>query len=157
VVLDFDIPQGVQGDQGVEISAVEPENLTVLWADTSEQGDAVLPLGGGGGAVVGEGVGGRLRHDMGRPGDVSVNSRTGTVEVGQGVRPFVGLGLPLPSSAASFGAGYGSNNLFFWAIPVPIPVEIDQIGIHVQLAAAGGTVELALWRPLMVTRTIYGR
>jgi hypothetical protein len=46
VVLDFDIPQGPQGDQGVEISAVEPENLTVLWADTSEEGDAVLPLGG---------------------------------------------------------------------------------------------------------------
>jgi hypothetical protein len=49
VVLDFDIPQGVQGDQGVEISAVEPENLTVLWADTSEEGDAVLPLGGAAG------------------------------------------------------------------------------------------------------------
>jgi hypothetical protein len=47
--LDFDIPQGVQGDQGVEISAVEPENLTVLWADTSEEGDAVLPLGGAAG------------------------------------------------------------------------------------------------------------
>jgi hypothetical protein len=58
VVLDFDIPQGVkgdtgdtgpQGDTGVEISAVEPENLTVLWADTSEEGDAVLPLGGAAG------------------------------------------------------------------------------------------------------------
>jgi hypothetical protein len=33
----------------VEISAVEPENLTVLWADTSEEGDAVLPLGGAAG------------------------------------------------------------------------------------------------------------
>jgi hypothetical protein len=40
---------GPQGDQGVEISAVEPENLTVLWADTSEEGDAVLPLGGAAG------------------------------------------------------------------------------------------------------------
>jgi hypothetical protein len=49
----------------VEISAVEPDDQNVLWADTSEQGDAVLPLGGGGGSVVGEGVGGRLRHDMG--------------------------------------------------------------------------------------------
>jgi hypothetical protein len=38
--------QGDTGDTGVEISAVEPENLTVLWADTSEEGDAVLPLGG---------------------------------------------------------------------------------------------------------------
>jgi hypothetical protein len=36
----------------VEISAVEPENLTVLWADTSEEGDAVLPLGGLKGAVL---------------------------------------------------------------------------------------------------------
>jgi hypothetical protein len=30
----------------VVISPTEPENFDVLWADTSEEGDAVLPVGG---------------------------------------------------------------------------------------------------------------
>jgi hypothetical protein len=55
VVLDFAIPQGVQGDQGdagpkgdpgIVISPTEPDSTDVLWADTSEEGDAVLPVGG---------------------------------------------------------------------------------------------------------------
>jgi hypothetical protein len=55
VVLDFAIPQGVQGepgakgdtgDTGIVISPTEPDVTDVLWADTSEVGDAVLPVGG---------------------------------------------------------------------------------------------------------------
>jgi hypothetical protein len=33
----------------VEVSATAPDNLLSIWADTSEQGDAVLPLGGAAG------------------------------------------------------------------------------------------------------------
>jgi hypothetical protein len=58
VVLDFDIPRGEKGDAGDEgpsgpdgppgvvISPTEPDDTDLLWADTSEPGDAVVPLGG---------------------------------------------------------------------------------------------------------------
>jgi hypothetical protein len=39
-------PAGATGEPGVVISPTEPDDLDVLWADTSEVGDAVLPLGG---------------------------------------------------------------------------------------------------------------
>jgi len=45
-------PQGPQGDTGVEIAAVPPVNTGVLWADTSEAGDAVVPVGGTTGQVL---------------------------------------------------------------------------------------------------------
>jgi hypothetical protein len=41
--------QGPTGEPGVVISPSEPDDLDVLWADTSEEGDAVLPLGGAAG------------------------------------------------------------------------------------------------------------
>jgi hypothetical protein len=41
--------QGPTGEPGVVISPSEPDDLDVLWADTSEEGDAVLPLGGSAG------------------------------------------------------------------------------------------------------------
>jgi hypothetical protein len=45
-------PAGPTGEPGVVISPTEPDDLDVLWADTSEVGDAVLPLGGLKGAVL---------------------------------------------------------------------------------------------------------
>jgi hypothetical protein len=39
-------PAGATGEPGVVISPTEPDDQDVLWADTSEVGDAVLPLGG---------------------------------------------------------------------------------------------------------------
>jgi hypothetical protein len=40
-------PQGPQGDTGIEIDSVPPSNTNILWADTSEPGDEVIPPGGG--------------------------------------------------------------------------------------------------------------
>ena len=39
-------PQGPQGEPGVVISNTEPSNTELLWADTSEEGEPVLPVGG---------------------------------------------------------------------------------------------------------------
>jgi hypothetical protein len=38
--------QGDQGDQGIVASETPPENTSLLWADTSEEGAAVVPVGG---------------------------------------------------------------------------------------------------------------
>jgi hypothetical protein len=45
-------PQGPQGDNGIEIDSVPPSNTNILWADTSEPGDEVIPPGGGTGDVL---------------------------------------------------------------------------------------------------------
>jgi hypothetical protein len=45
-------PQGPQGDTGIEIDSVPPSNTNILWADTSEPGDEVIPPGGGTGDVL---------------------------------------------------------------------------------------------------------
>jgi hypothetical protein len=44
--------QGPQGDTGIEIDSVPPSNTNILWADTSEPGDEVIPPGGGTGDVL---------------------------------------------------------------------------------------------------------
>jgi surface protein len=49
ITLDFSIPvgdTGETGDTGVIISATAPANTEVIWADTSEPGENVLPPGG---------------------------------------------------------------------------------------------------------------
>jgi hypothetical protein len=37
---------GAQGDPGVAVQGTAPANTSILWADTSEPGDAVVPTGG---------------------------------------------------------------------------------------------------------------
>ena len=37
---------GAQGDPGVAVQGTAPANTSILWADTSEVGDAVVPVGG---------------------------------------------------------------------------------------------------------------
>jgi hypothetical protein len=44
--------QGPQGDTGIEIDSVPPSNTNILWADTSEPGDEVIPPGGATGQVL---------------------------------------------------------------------------------------------------------
>jgi hypothetical protein len=44
--------QGPPGGPGVEISPTEPTNTDILWADTTEPGDQVIPPGGGTGDVL---------------------------------------------------------------------------------------------------------
>jgi hypothetical protein len=44
--------QGATGPAGIEISATEPDSTEILWCDTSEAGDAVLPVGGQTGQVL---------------------------------------------------------------------------------------------------------
>lgn len=39
-------PPGANGAPGIEVDATPPVDTTILWADTSEPGDMVLPLGG---------------------------------------------------------------------------------------------------------------
>jgi hypothetical protein len=43
---------GIQGPPGIVISASEPDETDVIWADTSEVGDAVVPTGGTAGQVL---------------------------------------------------------------------------------------------------------
>jgi hypothetical protein len=45
-------PSGPTGPEGISISSTEPEDTDVLWADTSEEGDSVLPTGGTTGQVL---------------------------------------------------------------------------------------------------------
>jgi hypothetical protein len=42
-VFDFDIPRGYPG---IEVDATAPVDTTILWADTGEPGDMVIPAGG---------------------------------------------------------------------------------------------------------------
>lgn len=45
-------PPGPTGPAGIAVQAVAPLDTTILWADTSAAGDAVLPAGGGTGDVL---------------------------------------------------------------------------------------------------------
>jgi hypothetical protein len=57
-IFDFGIPEGQQGLQGltgppgIEVDATPPVDTTILWADTTEPGDQVIPPGGGTGDVL---------------------------------------------------------------------------------------------------------
>jgi len=42
-IFDFDVPRGFNG---IEVDNTAPVDTTILWADTGEPGDMVLPLGG---------------------------------------------------------------------------------------------------------------
>jgi hypothetical protein len=57
--------QGPPGGPGVEISPTEPTNTDILWADTTEPGDQVIPPGGWHRGCAGEGVIERLRLRVG--------------------------------------------------------------------------------------------
>jgi hypothetical protein len=39
-------PAGPAGPAGIEVDATAPVDTTILWADTSEPGDMVIPVGG---------------------------------------------------------------------------------------------------------------
>jgi hypothetical protein len=57
-IFDFGIPEGQQGLQGltgppgIEVDATPPVDTDILWADTTEPGDQVIPPGGGTGDVL---------------------------------------------------------------------------------------------------------
>jgi hypothetical protein len=172
VVLDFDIPQGVQGDQGVEISAVEPENLTVLWADTSEQGDAVLPLGGSAGQSlvkvsgddydttwadldtddVGEGTVNLYNRvpTGGSAGEVLVKQSATDYDLGYGVRHASWT----PVSGATYRQTFTLNaaatldRVLYTALLLPSTTSLSNIVAQVQVeGAAGSVVRLGIYLP----------
>jgi hypothetical protein len=67
----------------VEVSATAPDNLLSIWADTSEQGDAVLPLGGAAGQSLVK-VSGDDYDTAWADRVASVNGQTGAVTVQPG-------------------------------------------------------------------------
>jgi len=140
VVLDFAIPQGVQGDQGdtgpkgepgIVISPTEPDVTDVLWADTSEEGDAVIPVGG----LEGQ----SLVKASGSDYDATWEDRAATWTAGSGR----GYG---PVGNTTFTPTL--NRMAYNAVYFPAPTVIDAvIGEVTTGGSAGAVIRLGIYAP----------
>jgi hypothetical protein len=165
-------PAGATGEPGVVISPSEPDDLDVLWADTSEVGDAVLPLGGSAGQSLVKVSGDDYDTDWetlvptgGSAGQVLVKQSATDYDAAYAQVNDVGLelgvtsgdSLPLPDGGTRF---YGfPQSLVNTSVPArggakprvdyspwlaPRPMLITS-ALTENTAVAGGTFSLYIW------------
>jgi hypothetical protein len=148
---------GAQGDDGIEVSAVAPVNTTILWADTSEPGDAVIPAGGTTGQVLVKNSG--TDYDTGWASYLAVPNTAGTTF----------FGIP----GASIGPWTASQNLsgtrptaLYSPFIVREPVTIS--AYQHRIASISGTTPISVtltvrvwsantsWQPIAGTSSLLG-
>ena len=78
-------PTGATGENTVVVGATAPDDTTVLWADTSTEGDAVLPVGGATGSTLVKTSGDDYDVTWGFPTAAQVGAAPATPTVGTGL------------------------------------------------------------------------
>jgi hypothetical protein len=167
VVLDFAIPQGVAGeagapgekgdtgDTGIVISPTEPDATDVLWADTSEVGDAVVP------------VGGTTGQSLVKASDADYDSEWATLElepkavpVADGGGKFFGIPGTFLGPSGTYGLGGTRPTADFGPFVVPYPIVINEIQYQTTAFSAGSdniTLQVSIydaddeWQPIAST------
>jgi hypothetical protein len=114
-------PQGPQGDTGIEIDSVPPSNTNILWADTSEPGDEVIPPGGATGQVLVKVSGSDYDSGWAQPGVPTVP-------------PVVGEYMVPDFRGVTQNTALNNNQMQATVLYVPRSVTIDEIGIAVTAA-----------------------
>lgn len=126
---------GPEGPSGIEISNTAPESTTVLWADTSDLGDAVIPVGGTTGQVLAKASG--TAYDTVWTSDYLVEQPRPVPAGGVARRGVPGVMLGA-ESADSFDGGSG---LRYYPFVVHRTLTITEAAVRV---TAGTNVGLTL-------------
>ena len=149
---DFEGPQGPQGEPGVVISDTAPSATDVLWADTSEPGDAVLPLGGAAGQSLVKVSGADydtewadidgLLPSGGAAGEVLVKQSATDFDVDWGSRKDIWFPITqrLYGSVANATAAVATDTAHFSPVYFPVATQVDEITISIFAAGSAGAV-----------------
>lgn len=140
---------GIQGPPGIVISGTAPEETDIIWADTSEVGDAVVPTGGTAGQALVKNSATDYDVVWDAPVPAVHNNDRHTGGFGQMFTPYPTVGLPLPDlqGAATFAGNILGGYMVAYPTSVPFGVTIDQMSCHVETLAADSFVRLAIYRP----------
>ena len=117
-------PTGPQGEDTVVISPTAPADTDVLWADTSEEGDAVLPTGGSAGQV--------LVKDSGTDYDASWVPSLASA-------PRKGFWHAWGGRGAGAGAQFAEGPLRVSAFYVQETVTVDAVAARIGTSGTGST------------------
>jgi hypothetical protein len=166
-------PPGPDGDPGVVISDSVPDDTDVLWADTSEAGDAVVPTGGATGEALVKASGSDYDTEWAEiPNPVPTGGTTGQVlakasatdyDTDWVMPPTAGLAFaatgkfifPFGASTGTGGvagisttAANSNNRLFAHPILIGSTTSVNGAALNISTAAdvgSGSVVRLALY------------
>jgi hypothetical protein len=124
-------PAGPTGEPGVVISPTEPDDQNVLWADTSEAGDAVLPLGG----VAGQ----SLVKVSGDDYDTTWADLAADLTIASASTGSTLVGLPNTFFVAQANRAFTQSALHFWPFVVNDAINVTDWFARVATNSSGVT------------------